>query len=44
MKYLGIILLIIVIIVLTALCDKWFFETVMATEWPDWVKYVFLRR
>ena len=44
MKCLGIILLIIVFAVLITLYDKWFFETVMATEWPDWVKYVFLRR
>jgi len=22
---------------------KWIFESVMATDWPDWVKYVILR-
>ena len=32
--------------VLLALCvlwDKWFFEMVMAADWPGWVKYMILR-
>ena len=26
-----------------ALFSKWVFASVMATDWPDWVKYVILR-
>ena len=27
---------------LVLLFDKWLFETVVATDWPDWVKYLLL--
>ena len=23
--------------------SKWVFESVMASDWPDWIKYVILR-
>lgn len=29
--------------VVTILAGKWFYETVMGTDWPNWVKYMILR-
>ena len=29
--------------VVTILVCKWVFESVMATDWPDWVKYMILK-
>lgn len=31
-----------VIMILVFLFDVWIFKTVMATDWPDWVKYLIL--
>ena len=42
-SYLCIFILIGVLVVLSIVGDKWLFETVMATDWPDWVKYLLLR-
>lgn len=29
--------------VIVVLLCKWIFNAVMATDWPDWVKYLILR-
>ena len=35
--------IIIVVIVLCALLCRWWFNAVMASDYPDWVKYMLLR-
>ena len=39
MKYIAMILA----FVLVVLCCRWVFNAVMATDWPDWVKYMVLK-
>lgn len=40
-------LLIILVVVASAIVSiiagKWFFEVVMAADWPEWLKYLLLR-
>ena len=38
------VLLGIVLGAIAILISKWIFETVMATDWPDWVKFMILTR
>lgn len=37
------IMLPIFVVVLALLLCRWMFNAVMATDWPDWVKYLILR-
>lgn len=33
----------VVVAALAILLSKWIYEAVMATSWPDWVKYMVLK-
>lgn len=35
-------ILCLLIVVGCVVLDKWLFESVMATDWPGWVKYILL--
>lgn len=35
-------LILTVVLILAILFTKWVYQAVMATDWPDWVKYLIL--